>query len=125
MDEKDLAADLQATKDDPGEWGEPSPRATDGETAVDSAGDEGPKRRLAAMVSVRLSPDELEAVQGRAGQRGESVSAYLRGLALRDIALSTTPFHFESLISSGQPYVSRVTGSLVVNDGAWLLTRAS
>lgn len=43
------------------------------------------KRRLAAMVSVRFSPEELVALQAQAGRRGVSVSAYLRSLALADM----------------------------------------
>lgn len=43
------------------------------------------KRRLSAMFSVRLSPAELEAVQAKANEHRESVSGYLRRLALREI----------------------------------------
>lgn len=43
------------------------------------------KRRLSAMFSVRLTPAELEKVQARADEEQESVSGYLRKLALRDI----------------------------------------
>jgi hypothetical protein len=74
-DEQHLADELQATKDDPTEWGAPVPA---------SRGAGRTKRRLAAMVSVRLSPEELEAVQARAQDLGMSVSAYLRRLVLRD-----------------------------------------
>jgi len=72
MNERELAAELQRRKDDPDEWGD-----------VES----GPvvKRRLSAMVSDRLSEDELAAVQSRAALRGETVSEYLRGLAIRRV----------------------------------------
>jgi len=76
MDEKRLAEQMQAAKDDPDEWGEPD----EDPNAVKRS----PKRRLAAMVSVRLSPEELEVVQRTAELRGETVSAYLRRLALDD-----------------------------------------
>jgi hypothetical protein len=120
MDEKELAAQLQGTKDDTDEWGDPTPdlRSAD-------EGESTPKRRLAAMVSIRLSPEELEAVQARAAERGESVSGYLRGIALQDITLVTTPFRLAVLVSSSEPYVSEITSSAIVKDGGRLMTRTS
>lgn len=115
MNEKELAAQLQATKDDADEWGD----------AVEAAAESAPKRRLAAMVSVRLSPEELEAVQARAVERGESVSAYLRGVALRDITGVAVSFRSPVFINSGEPYVSETASSPIVRDGGRLLTRAS
>ena len=72
MSESELAARLQAEKDDLSQWEEVPPRPRPD------------KRKLSAMVSVRLSPEELERLQERAGESGQSVSAYLRSLALRD-----------------------------------------
>ncbi len=74
MRESDLAAQMQAEKDDLSQWEEV--------TAPTRSG----KRKLTAMVSVRLSPEELERVQAHAEESGQSVSAYLRNLALRDAA---------------------------------------
>lgn len=68
------AEEFQATKDDASEWGgsEPAPAKST-------------KRRLAAMVSVRLSPEELERLQLHVESLGTSVSGYLRRLALEAI----------------------------------------
>lgn len=85
MDEQDLASRLQAGKLDSEEWGDDTSGLD--EDPASAALPKAPKRRLAAMVSVRLSPEELEAVQARASQRGETVSAYLRGLAVREIGM--------------------------------------
>jgi len=114
MDEKELAAQLQGTKDDADEWGEATPNP-----------ESSTKRRLAAMVSVRLSPEELEAVQGRAAERGETVSGYLRGVALRDVTVATTVFRLPVFMSTGETYVSEIASSPIVVDGGRLLTRAS
>jgi hypothetical protein len=43
---------------------------------------------------------ELVAVQSRAGVRGETVSAYLRGLALRDVAPTPQSFPRFNLVVS-------------------------
>lgn len=72
MDEKQLAADLYAQREDSDEWGEPD----DTEPAA---------KRLSAMVSVRLERAELERIQARAQALGESVSAYVRDAVLRDL----------------------------------------
>jgi len=124
MNEKELAAQLQATKDDADEWGDP---ASGDEQPTPSEVREAatPKRRLAAMVSVRLSPEELEAVNARATARDESVSGYLRGLVLRDMSAAKTPLRANVFVSSGDTYFSRIAGSSVVRDGGQLLTRAS
>ena len=61
----------QAHKDEPREWGEPRrPRK--------------PRhRRLAAMISVRFTADEEEAIREPAAARGESLSRLVREAALR------------------------------------------
>jgi predicted DNA binding CopG/RHH family protein len=114
MDEKELAAQLQDSKDDSDEWGGATPNP-----------EPAPKRRLAAMVSVRLSPEELEAVQARAAERGETVSGYLRGVALRDVTAVMTVFRLPVFVSPGEPYISEILSSPIVIDGGRLLTRAS
>ncbi len=98
MSESELAARLQAEKDDLSQWDEV--------TAPTRAG----KRKLSAMVSVRLSPEELERVQERAEESGQSVSSYLRNLALRDAAKGAFRPTTRSAIvrTSGAPYESSV-----------------
>lgn len=126
MAEKELAAQLQGTKGDPDEWGDATADPDGMNPPVASRAELAPKRRLAAMVSVRLSPEELEAVQTRATERGESVSGYLRGLALRDVSLVTTVFSWPRVfMSSSQPWLSEIATSWMVEDGGRLLTRAS
>lgn len=80
MSERELAAELQASKDDLTEWGEPEVPPTDGRRE---------KRRLAAMVSVRLAPDELAALQEHVRGLDMTVSGFLRRLALERIRRST------------------------------------
>ncbi len=71
MSESD-AAYYQAHKDDPDEWeDQPAPRQ------------HSRSRRLAAMVSVRFSPVELDRLRQAAERRGESLSGFVRGAALR------------------------------------------
>lgn len=79
MDEKDLAAELQETKDDASEWEFPDAEIPQEVPPVAT-------RRLAAMVSVRLSPDELELLQDRASARGETVSSHIRKLIMDDLS---------------------------------------
>lgn len=125
MDEKELAAELQAAKFDPDEWGDDTPELTEDVATDATRKAEGPKRRLAAMVSVRLSPEELEAVQARASQRGETVSSYLRGLAVRDIGGGAERFQFPVVVSVGERYFTHFESPQVLTDGGRLLTRAS
>lgn len=76
MSDRELAKELQATAGDLTEWGDAEPAPAD----VPSE-----KRRLAAMVSVRLAPEELAALQEHVRALGVSVSAFLRSLALQQI----------------------------------------
>jgi predicted DNA binding CopG/RHH family protein len=114
MTEDELAADLQRSKEDSNQWGPP--------LAPEPA---RRKRRLAAMVSVRLSSAELEAVQARASQLNQSVSAYLRDVALRDAApVAGAPVTASSMfsISIGTPegYTSRTRIPGMISDGRHL-----
>lgn len=68
--ESERAEYYESHKDDPDVWGEPLPTR--------------PRRRLASMISVRLSPDEAEAIRAAAEARGMSVSAFLRMAALKE-----------------------------------------
>jgi hypothetical protein len=62
----------QAHKDDPEEWGEPqrAPRSR--------------SRRLAAMISVRFTPDEEQVVRQAALDTGQSVSHFIRQATLKE-----------------------------------------
>ena len=74
MSERELAEQIEALRDDHDAWGdpvEPPERKRKSE-----------RRQRGAMVSVRFSPDELASVQKHAAEAGESVSGYLRNLAL-------------------------------------------
>lgn len=125
MDEKELAAQLQSTKDDAEEWGAATSDPDSTDPAVASRGNSAPKRRLAAMVSVRLSPEELQTVQARAAERGESVSGYVRGVVLRDITVVKQVFRLPAFVSTSEPYVFEIAGSPLIIDGGQLPTRAS
>src|SRR5829696_2193691 len=68
----------QAHKDDPEEWGEPKPS-------------EMPrKRRLAAMISVRFTPEEEAEIRRVAQSKGNSVSQFIREMALREVRSSSS-----------------------------------
>lgn len=116
MKEPDLAADLQRSKDDETEWGDAAPEASAAKPA---------KRRLAAMVSVRLMPEELEQVQQRAEHMGQTVSAYLRSLAMRDASPAVQPTLFRwnvVSVSSAATYLTHVENPVITVDGGRLLT---
>ncbi len=75
QDELQLAAELQAGRPGPDEWGDAE---LEGAPAAR-------RTRLGAMVSVRLSEAELAELQKRAKSYGESVSGLVRRLVLQDI----------------------------------------
>ncbi|MFA5786286.1 MAG: hypothetical protein WDA71_04755 [Actinomycetota bacterium] len=66
----------QARKGDTEEWGEPE----------GVAGKRPERRRLKAMVSIRLTPEEEGRIRGAAARQGLSVSAFIRQVALRETA---------------------------------------
>jgi predicted DNA binding CopG/RHH family protein len=72
MEEHKLAEQIEAMRDDDEAWGEPEPERKR----------KSEHRQRGAMVSVRLSPDELASVQAHAAEAGSTVSGYLRDLAL-------------------------------------------
>lgn len=72
----------QAHKDDQDVWGEPE----------GARGQKPERRRLNAMVSVRLTPDEEDALRAEADRRGLSLSALVRQTILRELAPSVTRF---------------------------------
>ncbi len=99
----------QAHKDDPKEWGEPQPAPR------------SRSRRLAAMISVRFTPEEEEAVRQAALDTGQSVSHFIRQATLKEAgsrelhaemvplsALSTT-----STTSLGETTETRTGNSLI------------
>jgi Family of unknown function (DUF6290) len=61
----------QAHKDDPQEWGEPQPAP------------KSRRRRLVAMISVRFTPEEEQAIRRAAQKTGNSVSNFIRQAALK------------------------------------------
>src|SRR5436309_13522567 len=70
QNERDQASYYESHKDEPDDWGEP----------IQSKA----RRRLASMISVRLSPAEAAQVRAAAEERGVSVSAFLREAALKE-----------------------------------------
>jgi len=75
--QKALAAELLRTKDDASKWTE----STEPETPNGTN-----KRPMAAKVSLRLQSEELAQMHSRAESAGQTMSAYLRSVAMRDIA---------------------------------------
>jgi hypothetical protein len=75
MKEGELAEQIESMRDDPDAWGDPEPD-------VPVARRKSEKRQRVAMVSVRLNPDELSALQAHALRVGSTVSAYLRDVAV-------------------------------------------
>jgi uncharacterized protein (DUF1778 family) len=69
--ERERAAYYESHKDEPDDWGEAEPARKE-------------RRRLASMISVRLSPEEAAVVRAAAEGQGLSVSAFLRHAALRE-----------------------------------------
>jgi hypothetical protein len=74
MEERELAEQIEAMRDDAEAWGDP--------VAEPERKRKSERRQRGAMVSVRFSPDELASVQEHAAEAGTSVSGYLRNLAL-------------------------------------------
>jgi len=70
----------QAHKDDPDVWGQ----------AEGVRGQQPERRRLNAMVSVRLAPDEEDALRTEAERRGVSLSALIRQTMMRELAPPAT-----------------------------------
>ena len=74
MEDRELAKQIEAMRDDAHAWGEPSQEPKRKRKSE--------RRQRGALVSVRFSPDELASVQAHASTAGNSVSGYLRSLAL-------------------------------------------
>jgi hypothetical protein len=67
----------QAHKDDPEQWGDPQPVRR------------SRKRRLAAMISVRFTPEEEDEIRRAAQAKGASVSQFIRETALKEARSGT------------------------------------
>jgi hypothetical protein len=76
MTEQELVRQVESMRDVPDAWGEPD------QAEKPRRGSKSERRQRGAMVSVRLTPDELAAIQAHASRAGTSVSGYLRNLAL-------------------------------------------
>lgn len=100
------AAYYQAHKDDQAEWGEP---------VVE---EQGQSRRLASMISIRLTPDEADRVREAAAARGESLSQFVRESALRRtvelVGSAYVSFQVGSTLSSAMGESLRATTSRTV-----------
>ena len=84
---KDLAGELWEHRDDPEEWGE-------------EAEEIGVKPRRSSVVSFRLPPQELDALEQAMEQTGESLSEYIRGaLYLRRALYSDDPHERERAVA--------------------------
>ena len=102
------AEEFQATKDDASEWGDP-----------EAAPARSAKRRLAAMVSVRLSPEELERLQAHVESLGTSVSGYLRKLALDSIDDGHRAWRPDRVIVSNLSWSAPVTEVHLASITSW------
>ncbi len=80
MDESELAAQLEAMKDDDDAWGEP--------TDVPAGRPRSERRQRGSVVSVRLTLDEVAKVQAYADHRDLSLSGALRTATLEAAALA-------------------------------------
>jgi hypothetical protein len=80
------------------------------------------KRRLASMVSVRLSPEEERAVREAAGERGESVSSFIRNVVLAEVR----PALAAPLSAATSSSVTRTVGlTLEYVEGGKLMPRSA
>jgi hypothetical protein len=92
------------------EWGEPIAKK--------------PRRRLGAMISVRLAADELEQVRQAAEARRVSVSAFLREAALQ--AAGPGPRHLYPVVSNtGSAVETRRSFVSLSTNTAWQWTSAT
>ncbi len=87
MDERNLAEQIEATKDDVDTWGEPTEQPP---TAQKRRSE---RRQRGAVVSVRLTADELAKLQTYSERQGVSLSGALRaaGLEAANRPVRTTP----------------------------------
>jgi predicted DNA binding CopG/RHH family protein len=108
-----LRDEVEAAMDDPNQWAdEPLP--------VPARRSE--KRQRAAMISIRLSSEELEAVQAEASARGLSVSRYVRDRALAPVVSRSVEHKVQHVVANGTSndltnvVVGEQTGSPAIPD---------
>lgn len=77
----------QEHRDDPEEWGEP-------------VEPESRKRRLGAMLSVRLTAEEADMVRQNAAAEGETISEYIRGAILLRTVQGPSVEYYPSTVAS-------------------------
>jgi hypothetical protein len=105
--EEQDATFYQEHKDDPDEWGE--------------AEASPPQRRLAAMVSVRLAPEEESRLRRIAADRGESLSEFFRKAALERAGAGKMAA--PQIISSAT--TASAGGAIEMPGGSFLMTGSS
>lgn len=112
MDEQELARELDASRDDPNEWGIPEPATAEPVRKSE-------KRQRGVVVSVRLTPAEFERLQEVAAGAGLPVSTYLRDLALVRATSSAAAWRPDvyhqtgssTVVTMSTPYVPGVLAS--------------
>jgi len=105
MNENDRGDYYEANRDDHEEWGDAVPTK--------------PRRKLASMISVRLSPEETQEIRRAAEESGLSVSAFLRDAAVRQARFinNVAPSGPSSLTSTVDLYV--ITGPHHLTDNTF------
>jgi hypothetical protein len=98
MDERALAAQIEAMRDDPAAWGEAEP-APQKRTRSE-------RRQRGVVVSVRLTEAELAQINEYASGLGLSVSG-----ALRDAALAAAARTSNVIFASARAQTTRVTSA--------------
>lgn len=100
----------QKHKDDLDEWGE----------AEGSRGRKPPRDRLNAIISVRLTPEEEDALKQAASDRGLTLSAFVRAAALHEAAPATVShwaYHSSHTEASMTPPTLSVLEHVVTGTG--------
>jgi hypothetical protein len=113
MDERKLAQALENSKDDPEAWGEPQPQPS-------ASTRKSEKRQRSVVVSVRLTPAELERIQAQATLVGRTVSGHLRCLALSTGQVASSAWPPARVASApqmiiGWPYVEEASTGYVAS----------
>ena len=108
MSNREEAKYFDSHKEDDGDWLEPVRRAPSA------------SRKLAAMISVRFSPEEAEAVRVAANEQGVSISQFVRASALAKASPAVSAFlpwsvaSFSGLVPTGgmESFRQTITGAL-------------
>lgn len=113
MDERPLHEQVEALKDDPAAWGDavpPSERKSKSE-----------RRQRGAVVSVRLSAEELQALQVYADEEGKAISSVMRERALDAARKSDGSEVHDPEVHYLHPRRKRSTMTYTAQDGAPLV----